>query len=245
MLWLIFPAYNEKKNLIKLLPELSGFLRDKAGDYTILIINDGSTDSTKNIAECFDKPLPIKIVSHEKNKGVGEVFKTAFSVIEGVSDDDLAIVLEADGTSDYTLIPKLVEKLQSGSDIVIASRYIKGGAYKNFPLKRHMISLGGNIVLRVLFRNKNISDYTIFFRGYKTRLIKKALSVYKDRFITSKTFLANTEVLINLAKLTDNIAEVPFIYSYDRKIGKSKMPLLKTLFDYLRFIAIRLFHSSP
>ena len=240
MVWLIFPAYNEEKNLKEFLPELYGFLKGKIGDYKILIINDGSSDSTKQIAKHLKNPMPIEVISHETNRGVGEVFRTAFSAIDTMAErDDLAIVLEADGTSDYTRIPEIMRKLENGDDIVIASRYIKGGAYRNFPLKRHMISLLGNVVLRFAFGSRKIKDYTIFYRGYKVSLIKDALAKYKDKLITSKTFLANTEMLSNLMQLTDKISEIPFVYSYDKKIGKSKMPLLKTLFDYLRFLAVK------
>lgn len=242
MLWLMFPAYNEKENLVRLLPGLCSFLEGKVRDYKILIIDDGSTDSTKTIAKHLTRPLPIEIISHEVNKGIGEVFKTGFSAINIMAHrDDSLIILEADGTSDYKLIPALLEGLKKHSDIVIASRYIKGGAYVNFPLKRHMISRIGNMVLGVVFRNRNIRDYTIFYRAYRVGLIKEALSKYRDNFITSKTFLANTEVLLNLTKLTERISEVPFVYSYDMKIGKSKMPLLKTLLDYIKFIFAKLF----
>ena len=158
MLWLIFPAYNEEKNLKAFLPELGDFLKDKFQDYRILVINDGSSDSTKDIAGDLAKSMPIEVISHETNKGVGEVFRTAFSAIgRRAGAADLAIVLEADGTSDYTRIPEMVSKLESGNDIVIASRYVKGGAYKNFPLKRYMISLIGNIILRIVCRKKGIS----------------------------------------------------------------------------------------
>ena len=245
MLWLMFPAYNEKENLVKLLPELCSFLDRELKDYKILIVNDGSTDSTENITQCFDRSLPIEIVSHQKNRGVGEVFKTGFSLLENkAGKEDFVFVLEADGTSDYKLIPQMHKELTRGSDVVIASRYIKGGAYKNFPLKRHLISLVGNLVLRVVFHGKHIKDYTIFFRGYRMELLNRALSTYKDKFITSKTFLSNTEVLLNLAILTDKISEVPFVYSYDLKMGKSKMPLLKTLADYIKFIIVKLSKKS-
>lgn len=240
MVWLIFPAYNEEKNLLVLLPGLSGFLKDKVSEYRTLIIDDGSSDSTRQIAEHLRSPMQVDVISHDTNKGVGEVFKTAFAAIDRMAaKGDLAIVLEGDGTSDYTLIPEMVKRLEGGDDIVIASRYIKGGAYKNFPLKRYMISLLGNMVLRFALGNKKIKDYTIFYRGYKVSLIKEALAKYKDKLITSKTFLANTEMLGNLTKLTRRISEIPFVYSYDKKIGKSKMPLLKTLVDYLKFLAIK------
>ncbi|MBN1353750.1 MAG: glycosyltransferase [Candidatus Omnitrophica bacterium] len=239
MLWIILPAYNEEKNLKNLLPELGAFLDGKIDDYKILIIDDGSVDSTKKLPQYFEEPLPLEIISHEINKGVGEVFKTAFAAVgRAAGEKDFVIVMEADGTSDYTLIPNIIRELQNGNDIVIASRYIKGGAYKNFPLKRHLISLAGNMVLRFLLGNKKIKDYTIFYRGYKASLIKKALARYRERLITSKTFLANTEMLHNFTKLTDRITEIPFIYSYDRKIGKSKMPIIKTLFDYLGFLFV-------
>lgn len=246
MLWLMFPAYNEKENLVKLLPNIVSFLKDKIKNYKIVIIDDGSTDSTKNLIEHFKGTVPMEMISHETNKGVGKVFYTGFSAISKMADkDDSLIVLEADGTSDYRLIPILATKLQQGNDIAIASRYIKGGAYKNFPLKRYLISLIGNIILGIVFSNKNIKDYTIFYRGYKMGLIKNALEMYGAKFITSDTFLANTEILLNLTRLTDKITEIPFIYSYDLKIGKSKMPLVKTLLDYLKFLVANLFRKSP
>lgn len=237
----MFPAYNEEKGLARLLPELNDFLKDKLAQYRILIIDDGSTDSTREMVRSLGSPIPLEIVSHEKNRGIGEVFRTGFEMLSNISgDDDIVIVLEADGTSDFRLIPKMIEELQRGNDIVIASRYQKGGSYRNFPLRRHALSLVGNMVLRSVFRKRAIRDYTIFYRAYKAAVIKKAMALYGENFITSKTFLANTEALLNLAELTDKIGEVPFVYSYNVKIGKSKMPIMKTLFDYLRFLAIRI-----
>lgn len=246
MVWLMFPAYNEEKNLVKLLPEMCKFLDEKIDKYEVLIINDGSKDATGTIDRFFNPSLPIRIVSHEKNKGIGEVFRTGLSAIGRLAgDDDLLIVLEADGTSDYKLIPAIVEKLRAGSDVVIASRYVRGGAYKNFPLKRHIISVGANFLMRCFFMKNGVRDYTIFYRGYRVDLIKKAISAYGERLTSSKTFFANAEILINLMKLTNRINEVPFIYSYEKKIGKSKMPVLKTFFDYLRFILARKLDTKP
>lgn len=237
MLWLLILAYNEKENLVRFLPELHTFLRNSIPDYRILIVNDGSTDSTTHLEDCLGNSLPIKIISHEKNMGVGETFKTALGALEqSASDTDLAIVMEGDGTSDYRIIPSMASCLDKGSDIVIASRYIKGGAYRNFPLRRYFASLVGNFILRLAFPHKNITDYTIFFRGYRVGLLRKAMSIYGKKFITSDTFLANTEILIHLTSLTPNIAEIPFTYAYEKKMGKSKMPFTKTLFDHLRFI---------
>jgi len=246
MLWLMFPSYNERENLISLLPEIDAFLKNRIDEYHALIIDDGSTDSTRNIREDIKTSLPISIISHEKNKGIGKVFQTGFSEILRVAGkDDLLIVLEADGTSDYSLIPAIVEKLKSGHDIVIASRYIPGGAYRNFPFKRHMISLLGNFMLRAAFMNKKTTDYTIFYRGYRIGLLRKAMSEYRNNFITSDSFLANTEVLVNLFPLTKKIHEIPFVYSYDRKKGHSKMPITKTLIDHIRFVLTKGFRRLP
>ena len=242
----MFPSYNEEENLVKLLPDLCAFLEGEIKEYTIILIDDGSIDSTAKIKEMLDKTLPIRIVSHDKNKGIGQVFRTGFSEINRLSNEnDSMMILEADGTSDYKLMPEMHNKLNAGSDIVIASRYVKGGAYKNFPRKRHLISLIGNMILGLAFPHGKIKDYTIFYRGYRMDLIKKALSTFGNKFITSGTFLANTEVLLNLTKLTNKITEVPFIYSYDLKIGKSKMPLLKTLLDYLKFLFFNCFRKLP
>lgn len=238
MIWLMFPAYNEKENLINLIPEMSDYLKGRIPEHKILLINDGSTDSTGDMAKTLGNNFPIEVISHDVNKGVGAVFKTGFSAINNIADNkDFLIILEADGTSDYTLIPEIVEKLEKGNDIVIASRYVNGGAYKNFPFKRFIISYIGNFILKSFFKKNKVTDYTIFYRGYRVSLIKKALQSFGDRLISSDTFLANTEMLINFTKLTDRLSEVPFIYAYDKKKGKSKMPLYKTLVDYIRFLA--------
>ena len=83
-------------------------------------------------------------------------------------------------------------------------------------------------------KNK-LRDFTIFYRGYRIGLIKKALSVYGDKFITSGTFFSNAEALINLLPLAGKVVEIPLVYDYGIKIGHSKMPVFKTLLDYLGF----------
>jgi len=233
----MFPAYDERENLIRILPQIGGFLKSKGIDYKILIIDDGSTDSTKNIPESLDNKLPIQIISHEKNKGIGRVFKTGFSQINTLSgEEDVLIILEADGTSDYTLIPEMISRISEGADIVIASRHKRGGGYKKFPLKRYLLSVLGNNIMTLFFKKGEVRDYTIFYRGYRASLIRKGLAVYGDKLITSDTFFANAELLINLSKLTENIAEVPLVYNYGVKRGSSKMPVFKTLLDYIKFI---------
>jgi len=238
--FIVIPAYNEAGNLPKILNKLLEL--KKTIPLTPIVVDDGSSDNTSEIAKKFTKKLGLKLIVHNPNKGIPQTFYDGLELASKLSkEDDAIFIIEGDDTSDIRLIPKMLNSIKSGKDIVVASRYLKGGGYKNFPLHRTLGSNVVNLILKLFFYHKNITDYTIFFRAYSAKCVKRAFAKYKSNLITTKSFAANLEILIKFGEFSRGNAEFPFIYDYGLKKGKSKMKLFKTLFEYKDLILRKIF----
>ncbi|MBF0478517.1 MAG: glycosyltransferase [Candidatus Omnitrophica bacterium] len=231
MIYFLFPVYNEEANLSGLIKSIREKM--KGQNYQMIAVNDGSTDNSLALLEqCRGKDL--KVVGSVINMNIGAVFSTGIAeVLSTAGDQDIMFILESDQTSEIDLIVDMIEKIKTGQDIVIASRYQAGGKYERFPWMRKIFSLGASSMMKYYFPIKNVNDYTIFFRAYRVGILKKAAQYFgMFGLIQSKGFVANAELLIKLSWFTDKIAEVPFVYDYGRKKGKSKIRILMTINEY-------------
>jgi hypothetical protein len=158
--------------------------------------------------------------------------------LEIAQDDDILIIMESDRTSDINVVEEMVKKIsQEKQDIVIASRYQRGGSYKRFPILRRFFSFGASFLMRHYFPIRDVYDYTIFFRAYRTGVIRRAVQYFGIfGLIQSKGFVANTELLIKLSLFTKKIVEIPFVYDYAQKKGASKIHVIRTINEYFVLI---------
>jgi len=239
----VLPAYNEEAALSLLLDSYLGLIRDHAElNLRIVVVNDGSTDRTLEILESYRDKLPLEIVNHEKNKGLGEAIRTCLkeAMKRSASDGDILVCMDADNTHLPQYIPALVEKIKGGADIAIASRFQPGSKEVGVPFIRRIYSRGARFLFTLFLRLPDVRDYTCGYRAYRAGLIRKALEEYGDRIISRNGFACTDDLLVHLAIFTDRISEIPFVLRYDNKIGKSKLPLLVTIVETLRL----LFHSQ-
>lgn len=236
--FVVIPAYNEEQNLPSLLPHIAAVLTKAAREYLIIVVNDGSRDNTKSVAEEIGRKLPVQVISHPTNYGVGRVFMNGLkAATEAAGPNDLIALLEADSTNDPELLPEMIRRIEAGDDIVIGSRYEKGGRYHKFPFKRLMLSLAANAGVRALFPIRGAHDYTIFYRTYRAAVLQRGFKSFGDKLIETHTFVANAELLIKLNHVWPlRVSEVALVYRYDLKKGKSKMPIKKTIREYVTFV---------
>lgn len=234
----LIPAYNEERSIAQTLDELQKVMQKIDAPYKIIVIDDGSNDGTGKVLEKYTATNShLTAIHFPKNQGVGIAIATAFNkALKDLEDDDILILLEADGTTPPQIIPELVDKIKDGYQIVIASRYSKGGGFSGFPPLRFLISLVANKLLRALFYYPGINDYTIFFRAYKGEIIKKIGVKFGDRFIEQRGFAANAEVLLKLLTFKPQITEIGFTYPYALKKSPSKLKLLPVCGEYILLI---------
>jgi len=138
------------------------------------------------------------------------------------------------------VLPEMARRIYGGDDLVIASRYVRGGQHVNFPMQRVWGSSLVNIVLSVFFRIRGITDYTIFYRAYRADAVQRALKRYGPNFVTTRSFAANLEVLLRVLPFSTRFSEVPLVYDYGLKKSQSKMNPFKTLREYQGLIVKRL-----
>src|SRR3989339_318808 len=234
MIYFLLPAYNENDNLSEIFKSIKSNF--DPGTFKIILVNDGSTDGTGQTAA--NSGLPVTVISHAKNKGLGAALQTGFShAFEVLKENDILVALDADNTHPIEITKSMVEKINgNNADIVIASRYCGGGEEKGLKYYRKIYSLFAGLMFTFFFKYKGLRDYTCGYRAYKGEFLMKLRQKFGAGLITETGFPAGTEILLRSLGLKPVIMEVPLILRYDLKKGKSKMKVFRTILAYLRLV---------
>ncbi len=239
MITVLLPAYNEEKSLPQLLDRIAAYGQaNPAEPYQVIVVNDGSRDATAAIATEYATRMPVHLINHDGNKGLGTAMKTGLSAVARVTGPgDAVVTMDADNTHDPALIGAMRSELNKGYDLVIASRYQIGGKEIGLSLPRHIFSKGASLLLRSFFPIAGARDYTCGFRMYSGLLMQRAVVTYGDKLVEEQGFTCMAEILIKMARLGARVSEVPLILRYDLKEGSSKMNVQRTIRRYFVLIA--------
>ena len=208
ILSILIPVYNEKNTISKILEKIEEVNLDKFSiEKEIIIIDDGSTDGTKDILRSLgDK---YKIVYHSKNKGKGSAIRTGLQYVSG----DYVIIQDADLEYDPEDYKKLLDfALKNKAKVVYGSRQLNPGnrhSYRSFYLGGIFLSL----VVKFLYGTK-ITDESTCYKLFKTETIKSIP-------LKCKRFEFCPEITAKVAKRRIKIYEVPISYHpRSKKEGK-------------------------
>lgn len=213
---IVIPTYNEKGNIENIIAE---DLKINPNIH-ILIVDDNSPDGT---GEIVDNLIKSKLyndklhIIHRKGKlGLGTAYIEGFKW--GLQNGfDIFISQDADFSHNPIYIKDMLNLIEKGNDLVIGSRYVKGGSVVNWGLIRRFISKGGSLYSRI-FLFTNIKDLTGGYNCYTRKSLEK---INLDTIISNGyCFQIEMKFRNVLAKL--NIKETPIIFE-DRRVGKSKM----------------------
>src|SRR5262245_55439848 len=127
-IFIVLPAYNEAQNLPPLFDQIFTLTQKTPGNqYKTILVDDGSADQTDKTGEPFKTKLDIVVEKHQQNLGLGAASRTGLRrALELGKEGDVIVTMDADNSHPPALIPKMLEKIQAGSDVVIASRYCSG-----------------------------------------------------------------------------------------------------------------------
>ncbi len=205
------PAFNEENTILSVINEIQLVMDQTQYKYKILVLNDGSQDKTEEIA----KKAGALVRSHDRNKGLAETFKSEmkFCLDEKA---DIIVHTDADGQYPASYIPKLIEEIINGNDLVLGSRF--SGKIESMSFIKRIGNIAFAKVFTQLCKTK-ITDSTTGFRAFTK-------SVAKEIELNTK-FTYTHEQLIKAARQKFKIIEIPI---YARKTRESK--LMKGPFDY-------------
>ena len=217
----VFPAFNEEENLRRFPSEVFPVFDRLNVPYEIVIVDDGSSDRTAEIAAGLGER--VKLAKHPQNKGLGAAVRTGIQVAQG----DLVITMDSDLTFAPSDVSVLLERYEKGDvDIVSGSPKLAGyGA--DIPSYRLFIAKCASIVYSILFGGK-LTTVTPIFRLYQ----KKDLN---DLRLESTGFDINAEILFQLMQNGKRVAEVPTALT-QRIHGESKLNYVKEMKRHLRLI---------
>ena len=218
-LTIVIPTYNEKKNIEIFIPKIEKeVLKKRKIKGEIIVVDDNSPDGTARAALKLNKKYKnIKVIIRKKKEGIGAALRCGYNEASGIlilsSDSDLSF-----STDDML---RLIDKINSGYDLVVGSRHLTSKDYQKRKIKtfvKGFISKYGNILVRV-FSGVGIHDYSANFRIIRNE-------VWKDIKTKEKTNSILLEMILKTAHKGYKVTEVPVKF-LDRKYGKSKINLFK------------------
>lgn len=205
------PAFNEERTIGRVITEIKNVMDDSIYryNYKILVLNDGSKDKTAEIS----KKHGAIVVSHKRNQGLAQTFIDEVKEFLGL-DADIMVHTDADGQYPAIFIPKLLEKIEIGYDLVLGSRF--RGKIEKMPFMKKLGNMAFAYVFTALTRRK-ITDSTTGFRAF-TREVAERIE-----FIN--TFTYTQEQILKAAKLKFKIREIPILARKTRQSRLFKGPL--------------------
>lgn len=210
--WVIVPTYNERENLPAILKEV--FSLPISGLH-VLVVDDHSPDGTGELADTLCAHYANLAVLHRaKKEGLGRAYLAGFSSALEHGADYL-IEMDADGSHAPSEIPALLDAART-ADLVLGSRYCRGGSIRNWDWFRRTISKAGNWYARTILRIP-IRDLTGGFKCFR----RSALSDLPFSEISAIGYHFQIEVTYRLWRARKTVREIPITFT-ERHIGRSK-----------------------
>jgi len=230
---IVIPTYNEKENIEKTIFEVTKVLdKVKTSDFGILIVDDSSPDGTGEVVKKIIETNPrVTLHTRSKKEGLGAAYLDGIDFAFKKLGAEAIIQFDADLSHPPEVLPLFIKQLENDIDLVIGTRYRKGGSIpSNWAPHRKLLSFGGNLFVRIMFMDSRVTDWTAGFKGIKKEIFYKCKDKVKD--MSGYTFQASfTKSVIDSGA---SVTEVPYHF-VDRVYGKSKMGVdyIKDMFKFV------------
>lgn len=211
--WVVIPTYNEKGNIDQMIHDL---FTQNIPNLSVLIVDDNSPDGTQDVVRELQKKYPsLHLLGRENKQGLGAAYVAGFGFALDHGADAI-VQMDADFSHDPKDVTRLLHGLQE-ADLIIGSRYSHGISVINWPLRRLLISVFGNVYASMV-TGMPYKDVTGGFKAWRAETLK-ALTLSTVR---ADGYGFQVEMNYRTWKMGKNIKEVPIIFT-ERREGQSKM----------------------
>lgn len=214
----VLGTYNERENLSKLIPAIENVFQRRGINGEIVVVDDNSPDGTSDLVRQLSKKYDnIRLLWRPAKMGHGSAQSDGYRFARG----DVVVGMDTDFSHSPYDIPRFVQKIREGYDLVVASRYIRGGHYEVHSLqtlRKSIASRLGNALIRLLSRVP-VHDFTTSLRAIRREVVNSV-----DTQSKGNSFFM--EFIVKAYRKGYRTTEVPIVFR-DRVIGESKLSLGK------------------
>jgi dolichol-phosphate mannosyltransferase len=215
-IWIIVPTYNERDNV----GPIADAILATVPDAHVLIVDDGSPDGTGELADEMARAnSAISVLHRPAKQGLGRAYVAAFKDLLA-READIVVQMDADFSHPVRFLPALLEPLRAGkADLVLGSRYVKGGQIPRWNLLRRFISRGGSLFAGVVL----LMPYMDLTGGYKAWRSAALREIDLDQ-LHAGGYAFQIETTFRARLAGARVREVPITFE-ERRVGTSKMSL--------------------
>ena len=234
--WILVPTYNERDNV----GPITAAILETVPQAHVLVVDDGSPDGTGRLAdELAAKDPRIAVLHRTVKQGLGKAYVAAFRDVLG-RGADVVIHMDADFSHPVRFLPSLIEPLAAGrADLVLGSRYVKGGQIPRWPLLRRIVSRGGSVFAGVVLLMP-YRDLTGGFKAFRSSVLR-AIDLDK---LHAGGYAFQVETTFRARLAGARVVEVPITFE-ERRAGVSKMSMDIFMEAFALVLALRLGSFRP
>jgi len=236
LIYICIPAHDEAATVGVLLWKIRKVLGDFGREYRVVVLDDASSDGTRDVLERYASALPLTILQADEPLGYAGAVSRLLAHVASAAPypkRDCAVVLQADFTEHPESIVELVKVLEGGADIVSGSPERDGPAC---PRRVRFVRWAAPRALGPAYRRAPVADPVTGLRAYRVIVLKKALRDLPDGapLVRSNGWAANVELLAVLSPYARRITEVSTRIRYDLRARPSRFRPLRALMDLMR-----------
>jgi dolichol-phosphate mannosyltransferase len=210
----VLPTYNEAANL----PGITAAILAALPAATLLVVDDSSPDGTGQLADDLAAAEPrIRVLHRPVKQGLGRAYLDGFrTALAGGAE--VLVQMDADWSHDPARLPAMVDAVAGGAaDLVIGSRYVRGGSVVDWGLGRRLISRGGSLFARTVL-NLRANDLTGGFKAWRAQ----TLAGIPFDGVLAGGYVFQIEMTWRASRAGARLRELPITFR-DRRVGQSKM----------------------
>jgi dolichol-phosphate mannosyltransferase len=211
--WVVLPTYDESQNL----PGISEAILHALPGAHLLVVDDASPDGTGRLADDLARADDRIAVLHRAGKeGLGRAYIDGFADVLARGAGRI-VQMDADWSHSPDYLPALMAALEGGADLVIGSRYARGGGVRDWGLLRRVVSRGGSLFARFVLR-LTPHDLTGGFKAWR----RSTLEAIDWGRVHAGGYVFQIETTYLASRAGARVVEVPIVFK-DREVGSSKM----------------------
>jgi glycosyltransferase involved in cell wall biosynthesis len=222
MIYVCIPSYDEAPTVGLLLWKIRQVFAAFPREYQLLVLDDGSDDTTTEVLEPYARVLPLTVIRHQERRGYAASVEALLRKAVELTDRpkrDAAILMHADFTHNPQTIPDLVRRIESGADLVVAEGRLEGETSRARALvRRHASAL-----LRGIVTVPGVRDLVSGFAAIRLVALRNAIRSQSERLLVTDGWAANAELYWRAGRYSRRIEAVTSLERHDLRSRPSRV----------------------